>query len=656
MSLPAMDQEVKMQNPDAPKVAKAKVHQRPDPSAQWQTLALPLGGAALVLAFSAWQAFGQEVGDDGLIRASGISTFGELLYSEDSPYLNYVNPDAPQGGEVSFAWSSGSFDSMHPYTRIGRPAVLSSVFFESMLTGTADEIGSSYCLLCSEFAYPEDRSYVIFTLRDGVEFSDGTPMTAQDVLFSYEILRDEGLPSFQANLPNTIESAELVDDRSIRFTFNPDSALRDRIQYAGGLPVFSEASHIASGLAFEDSRLEPLVGSGPYTAGEVEPGQRVVYTRNRDYWGDDLWINIGRNNYDSIRIEYYGDALAAFEGFTAGNYTFRQESSSQAWANNYDFPALADGTVIREELEDGNIASGQAFMINLRRPQFQDVRVRSAIAHMFNFEWTNQTLFYGLYAPVVSFWENTWMAAEGLPTDEELALLEPLRGQLPETVFTEDAWAVPASNPDRTLDRRQSRRALALLEEAGWTPGDDGLLRNAAGETLDVEFLNSSPLFDRIINPYVENLQAIGINARLNRVDNAQLQQRHRDGDFDMITDHFPMGYEPGSGLRQYFGSLGADESLFNVPGLSDPAIDELIEAVIATETREELDVAVRALDRVLRDRVIRVGQWFNDAHWVAYYDMYRYPEELPPYALGFLDFWWIDPDAEASLRDAGAF
>jgi len=637
--------------------AAVKAHERTQDAAYLlRAAALPLAGAALILGLFAATAKAQDVGEDGLIRSFGISTFGELRYGPDAPHLDYVNPDAPRGGEISFAWSSGSFDSMHPYTRVGRPAVLSSVFFEAMLEGTADEIGSAYCLLCEEFAYPEDRSYVIFTLREGVAFSDGSLMTANDVLFSYEILRDEGLPSFRASIPLTIDSAEVIDDRNIRFNFNPDAPLRDRIQSAGGLPVFSQASHEAAGIPFEDSRLEPLLGSGPYMLDEVDPGQRVIYARNPDYWGDDLWITQGRNNFDSIRIEYYGDSLAAFEGFTAGNYTFRQENSSQAWANNYSFPALENGTVIREELPDGTIASGQSFMINLRRPQFQDVRVRSALAHMFNFEWTNQTLFYGLYAPVVSFWENTWMSAEGMPSEAELALLEPLRDLLPETVFTQDVYTVPQSNPDRALDRRQSRRAIALLEEAGWTPGDDGMLRNEAGRTLDVEFLNSSALFDRIINPYVENLRAIGVNASLSRVDNAQLQQRQRDGDYDMITDHFPMGYEPGSGLRQYFGSLGADESLFNVPGLSDEGVDALIEVVVDSETREELDIAVVALDRVLRDRVIRVGQWFNNSHWVAYYDMYRYPETLPPYDLGFLDFWWIDPEAEAALREQGAF
>lgn len=643
-----------MLNHDALKgTAKVSAKSQEQSRSLWAAAALPLAGAALVLGLGIVSAKAQ---DDDLITTYGISTFGELQYGPDAPHLDYVNPDAPRGGEMSFAWSSGSFDSMHPYTRIGRPAILSSVFFEAMLTATLDEVGSAYCLLCESFSYPEDRSYVIFTLRDGVTFSDGTPMTAQDVLFSYEIMRDEGLPSFRASIPRTIASAEIVDDRSVRFDFNPEAPLRSRIQSAGGLPVFSEASHIAAGIPFEDSRLEPLIGSGPYVLGEVEPGQRVVYERNPDYWGEDLWLSQGRDNFDSIRIEFYGDSLAAFEGFTAGNYTFRQESSSQAWANNYDFPALLNGTVIREELPDGNIAPGQSFMINLRRPQFQDVRVRSALAHMFNFEWTNETLFYGLYSPIGSFWENTWMEAEGLPSAEELALLEPLRDRLPETVFSQEAYSVPPSNPDRALDRRQSRRATALLEEAGWTPGDDGMLRDEAGNMLDVEFLNSSPLFDRIINPYVENLRAIGVNASLNRVDNAQLQQRERDADFDIVTGHFPMGFEPSTSLRQYFGSLGADESLFNQPGLADEAIDDLLELVIAAETREDLDVAVTALDRVLRDRVIRVGQWHNPSHWVAYYDMYRYPENLPPYGLGFLDFWWIDPDAEQALRDQGAF
>jgi hypothetical protein len=282
--------------------------------------------------------------------------------------------------------------------------------------------------------------------------------------------------------------------------------------------------------------------------GEIDPGRSTVFVRNPDYWGNDLPLNRGRHNFESIRVEYYADAIAAFEGFTAGNYLFRQENSSQNWANNYDFPRLNDGTVIREEIPQGTDrerASPSCSTCGARSSRIP--RVREAIALMFNFEWTNQTLFYGFYSPIDSFWENTHLEAEGLAPPEELAVLEPFRDRLPEEVFTEVPFATPTSNPDRTFDRSQARRATALLEEAGWTPGDDGMLRNEAGETLEVEFLNAGPLFDRIINPYVENLRAIGIDARLNRVDGAQMSQRQRDADFDIITDHFPMGYEPGT-------------------------------------------------------------------------------------------------------------
>lgn len=628
---------------------------RPDARHRAGWAALPLLGAGLIWAVSAMPGAAQ---DADLIEAHAVSTFGELRYGPDAPHLDYVNPDAPKGGEMSFSWSSGggTFDSIHPYTEQGTPDVLSSVFFESMLETTADTIGENYCLLCESVAYPEDRSYVIFTIREEARFSDGSPVTADDALFSYEIQRDEGLASFRANLPLTIASAEVVSERQIRFDFNPEAPLRGRIESAGGLPIISRASHEASGRDFDESRLEPLIGSGPYLLDEIAPGRRTIYARNPEYWGADLWINQGRHNFDTIRIEYYADGIAAFEGFTAGNYTFRQENSSQNWATAYDFPKLEQGLVVREQLPDGTMAPGQAFSINLRRPQLQDERVREAIALMFNFEWTNQTLFYGLYAPVHSFVENSELEPVGPPSPEELAILEPFRGQIPDRVFTEDPFTLPASNPDRSTDRRNGRRAQALLDEAGWEVGADGMRRNAQGQTLEVEFLNAGALFNRIINPYVENLRSIGVDARLTTVDGAQMRQRQTQGDFDMLTDFFSFGYEPSTGLRQFFGSIGADQPLFNSMGLEDPAVDALIETVIRSETRDEMITAARALDRVLRAKVVRVGQWFNDSHWVSYYDMYRYPEELPPFALGFLDFWWVDAEAEAELRAAGAF
>ena len=591
---------------------------------------------------------------EATIKTYGVSTFGELKYPADFKNLDYVNPEAPKGGEMSFAWSSGSFDSVHPYTRKGRSAILASVFFESMLAGTADEVGAAYCLLCETVEYPESKEWVIFTIRENARFSDGTPVTAQDALFSYEILRDEGLPSFRASIVKTLSSAEVLNDRQIRFVFNEDAPLRGRIEAAGGLPVISKASHEASGLAFEDSRLTPLIGSGPYVLGEIDVGNRIVYQRNKDYWAQDLPLMKGRNNFDRIRIEYYGDAVAAFEGFKAGNYTFRQETSSVTWANNYDFPGLDAGYVIKDELPDKTITSGQSFIINMRREKFKDVRVREALTLMFNFEWTNATLFFGLYSQGPSFWQNTDLAATGMPSGAELVFLEPLRDQLRPEVFSEEVYSLTPSSPDDARDRRKARKALRLLQAAGWVAGDDGLLRKD-GKTLEVEFLNSGPLFDRIINPYVANLRSIGVDARLNRVDNAQQTQRERDYDFDIITDHIPMGYEPGSGLRQYFGSETANNSVFNMTGVADPAIDALVESVVNAETKDDMINATKALDRVLRWERIRVPQWYNPDHWVAYYDMYEYQKPLPRYDLGFLDFWWFNADKAAALKAAGA-
>ncbi|MCG6901418.1 MAG: extracellular solute-binding protein [Rhodobacter sp.] len=589
-----------------------------------------------------------------VIRSHGISTFGELTLPADFPYLPYVNPDAPKGGEISISWSSGNFDSMHPYTRKGRSAVMASVFFESMLESPAHVVGESYCLLCEYMEYPESKEWVIFKIRDEARFSDGTPLTAQDALFSFEILRDEGLPSFRASIIKTIAGAEVLDDKRIKFTFNEDAPLRGRIDSAGGLPVFSEASHIAAGIPFEDNRLEPLVGSGPYTLGEIDVGNRVVYTRNPDYWGENLPLTRGRNNFDAIRIEYYGDGIAAFEGFKAGNYTFRQENSSKVWANDYDFPGLSAGYVIKKELPDDTITSGQSFIINLRREKFQDVRVREALTLMFNFEWTNKTLFFGQYSQGPSFWQNTDLQATGMPTPGELAILEPLRDKLRPEVFEQEAYSLTPSSPDDARDRRKARKALRLLQDVGYEAGDDGMLRKD-GKTLVVEFLNSSPLFDRIINPYVANLRSIGVDASLNRVDNAQETQRERDYDFDIITGHIAMGYEPGSGLRQYFGSESKNASVFNLSGVGNETFDVLIDAVVNAETKDDMITAAKALDRVLRWERIRIPQWYNANHWVAYFDMYEHPDPLPRYSLGFLDFWWWNAEKAAALKAAGA-
>ncbi len=614
------------------------------------TQTLSRGVAAVVAAVVLGVAPALHAAED-VRTAHGISTFGDLKYGPDAP-LDYVNLDAPKGGEIS-EWAFGGFDTMNPYTIKGRAAALSTVMLEGLMEGTADEVGAAYCLLCDTIEYPEDRSWVIFTLRPEAQFSDGSPVTAADVQFSYETFLAKGLSSFRAVLAQQVESAEVLDERRIKFSFKADYPKRDLIQSVGGLPVFSKADFEAKGRDLEATSLDPFLGSGPYLFDRMDVGTRIIYRRNPDYWGRDLPKNRGRHNFDRIRIEYFGDYDAAFEGFKGGAYTFRNEASSLIWATRYDFPALLNGWVKKDELANGNVASGQAYIINLRREKFQDPRVREAIALMFNFEWSNASLFYGLYERVNSFWENSELEATGLPSPEELAILEPLADLLPPGVLDQEPVMAPVSG-ERQLDRKNLRRASALLDEAGWAVGNDGIRRNEKGETLRVEMLNDSQTFDRVFNPFIENLRALGVDATLNRVDDAQMTNRTRSHDFDILTGHLGQDLIPGSELLQVFGSESTGDA-FNLMGLQSEAVDQIITQIIAAQSSEEIKVGARALDRVLRAYRFWVPQWYKDTHTVAYYDMFEHPEALPPYALGELDFWWYNAEKAAKLKAAGA-
>ncbi len=587
------------------------------------------------------------------IISHGISTFGDLKYEKDFKHLSYVNPDAPKGGEISF-WAFGSFDSMHPYTRKGRAGAYSSIFFESLLEGTSDEIDSAYGLIAKEIEYPEDRSWVIFTLRSEVLFSDGSPLTAKDVLFSYKLLKEKGLPSFRAVLEKDIQSAELISDRKIKFIFNEEVPKRDLINTVGGLPIFSEKYFTDNKVDFEASTLTPALGSGPYILDKVDVGKQIIYKKNPNYWGHDLPINKGRYNFDKFRIEYFADYNSAFEGFKAGTYTFRNEASSKIWATGYDFPALEKNWVKKTTLPDGNLSSGQSFVFNLRREKFQDIRVRKAIGLMFNFEWSNSTLFYGLYERINSFWDNSELKASGMATNRELEILNKYKSILEANNFSEEVFSFPKSSL-KQLDRKNLRQASRLLDDAGWEVGDDGLRRNADGKTLDVEILNDSQAFDRIINPYIENLKKLGINAANIKIDNAQMTDRRRKFDFDILVGFLSTQLTPGSELEQYFGSESADFSIFNLTGVKDQGVDAIIKEVRAAKSREELGFAIRALDRVLRNKVIWVPQWFKNKHTIAYFDMYEHSKNLPPYDIGVLDTWWMNSDKYNDLKDQGA-
>ena len=616
-----------------------------------------LTGSAILLGAVVWAGQVRSDRHDPVTVSHGYSNFDELMYPADYPHWDYVNPDAPKGGEIS-QWSQGTFDSFNNSTRKGTPAALASIGYESILAGTADDPYGSYCYLCTTMEFPESRDWVIFNLRDDVKFSNGMGMTAEDIKFSFNLPLEQGITEYREVYSQFLKSVDILGPYKIKFSFTEDAPRRDVVNWVGGTSAWSRAWWDETGTRLDESSDAPFLGTGPYLLDSVDIGRQIVYRKDPNWWGADHPASIGRNNFETIRVEYFADSSAAFEGFKSGAYTFRAENSSKQWATGYEFPAVEKDWVKVAELPNGSIGSAQAFVFNLDRPQWQDPRVREAVRLMFNFEWSNESLFFGLYARVNSFWQNSDLEAKGAPSQGELAILQPLvdEGLLPASMLTNDVvMAPPSATSQRSLDRSNLRRASALLDEAGWVAGDDGM-RRKDGQTLDASFLQASPAFDRIVNPMVENLKRLGVNASLNRVDYAQYVERSRSGDFDLINHTMTQGFEPGQSLRQWFGSEAADDSSRNLMRLRSPAVDRVIDAVVAAEGLDNIQTASKALDRVLRAEGFWIPQWYKDVHTVAYYDQYRHPETLPPFALGTLDFWWYDADAAAALKDAGAF
>jgi microcin C transport system substrate-binding protein len=614
--------------------------------------------AGFGLLLAAATALAVRAQDQTVIVSHGISTFGDLPLPADFTHLPYVNPDAPKGGEIS-EWAPGSFDSFNPYTIQGNAAALSSIFYESILSGTLDDVSAAYCLLCETMEYPEDRSWVIFNLRKDVTFSDGTPFTAEDVLFSYELFRDKGIPEYRSVANDKFQSVEVLDPYRIKFTFAPGAPFRDMPAQAGSTTIFSKAHYEANNLDLEKSSLEPFLGTGPYVLESFKPGQQVIFKRDEDYWGETHPLNVGQNNFDRIRIEYFGDDNAAMEAFKAGVYTFRNESLPKRWANDYEFPAVAAGDIVKEVIPSGNIAGGQSIIFNLRREQFQDPRVRQAIGLVFNFEWSNKALFFGLFARINSIWENSDMAATGVPTPGEVALLQPLvdEGLLPASILTDEVPMGSVSSADTALDRRNLRRASALLDEAGWEVGDDGMRRNARGETLRMAMIHSRTDLLPVMNAYVENLRALGVDASFDIIDDPQLQERASPPNFDfdaVPTTVVNGGLEPGGVLQQAWSSIAKDNSSRNRMGYADPAVDRLLDLAEDAKSREELTNVIRALDRVLRSQHVLVPRYYKRDNWVAYYNMYERPDPLPPYALGEMSIWWYNAEKADALRAKG--
>ncbi|MFQ6547616.1 extracellular solute-binding protein [Aestuariibius sp. 2305UL40-4] len=618
---------------------------------------IALGGLVIGLGLLGTQVFGEShSADENITVSHGYTNFGELKYGPDEPF-SYVNLDAPKGGEISL-WAQGNFDSFNLYTRKGVPVAQTGLLYEDMMISAADDPYGLYCYLCTTVEYPESLDWVVVTLRDDVTFADGTPMTVEDMKFTIDLFLEQGIAEFRNVIDGFFESIEIVGPNQIRFEFNEAAPKRDRMGLVAIWNPFSQAWFEENEARLDESTPVPFLGTGPYIVGDVDMGRSIVYTKNPDWWGADLPINQGRNNFDRVRIEYFADAGAAFQAFTAGEYTYRIETDPREWATSYDFPAVEQGYVNVESLPDGTISNGLGFVFNLRREKWQDPRTRDAVRMLFNFEWSNETLFYSLYERPYSFWGNSDLAAVGEPSDEERAVLEPLveDGLLDASILTDPAVLPPvneASSNDPS--RRTLREATRLLQEAGWTAGNDGILRNEAGERLELVIIQFNPIYDRVVTPYVENLRRVGIDAKLERIDTAQYVERRRSGDWDLTNQLLGQGFEPGLGLMQWFDSSTAEDSSRNLMALADPAIDRLIDAVIAADTLDGLQTHVRALDRVLRAHGFWIPQWEDQEFWVAYWDMYDHPDPLPPLALGTLDFWWYDAEAAERLREAGA-
>ncbi len=585
----------------------------------------------------------------------GYSTFGDLKYSPDFTHFDYANPDAPQGGTMSQRQLFGTptFDSLNTFIIKGDGAPEVGVhIYDSLMVRAHDEPDALYGLIAETIEYPDDLSYVAFNMRPEARFHDGEPVTAEDVVFTINALKTDGHPYYR-NLLANVTGAEAESDLRVRIDLAPGagSGLLGSIAELAVLPA-----HFYDTVDFAESWMDIPLGSGPYQVTQVDAPRAITFCKDPDYWAADLPVNVGKNNFDCFNYEYFVDDTVGLEAFAAGEYHMRVEYRSASWATGYDFPAAQAGWVQQLLIPDGRPANAQGIWFNMRNPVLQDIRVRQALEYAFNFEWTNETIFYSTYTRTDSFFENTDMQATGLPQGDELALLEEFRDQLPPELFTAPAH-VPNPGGPRPRDRNDLRIAAELLDAAGWIVGDDGVRRNANGGAMQLEFPDSSRSLERIMIPYTENLKALGIDVTFEVIDPSSWTQRRQAFDFDLSSTAWSVQATPGAELRAFYGSAAADaEGSNNLTGIADPVVDALIERVVTASTREELNTAARALDRVLRSKHIWIGGWNLGAHRVAVWDIFGMPEKPAPYDFfRNVDFWWFDRAKYDALVAEGA-
>lgn len=560
-------------------------------------------------------------------------------YPADFSHFDYVNPDAPKGGTLRQA-GFGSFDSLNPFINKGVAADDIGLVYDTLTTNSLDEPFTVYGLLAEKIEKGPNNEWVRFHLRPEARFHDGEPVEAEDVVFTFETLISKGAPHYRGYYAD-VEKAVVEGPRRVRFDFK-HSGNRELPLILGQLPVLPK--HWWDERNFTSGSMEPPLGSGPYRIERVEAGRSVRYTRVDDYWGKDLAVNRGFYNFDHVQFDYYRDNTVALQAFKAGHFDYWLETSAKNWATAYDTEAVRDGRIIKEEIANHNPQGMQGFIFNTRRQHLQDVRVREALALLFDFEWTNRQLFNGAYTRTTSYFDNSELGSSGLPSEEELSILEPLRGQIPDEVF-EKPFELPQTNADGMI-REQQRRAYELLTAAGWKIENDRMV-DADGKPVKLEFLLVQADFERVLLPYKRNLAGLGIDLEIRRVDVSQYINRLRSRDYDMIVSGFGQSSSPGNEQREYWHSASADNpGSRNFIGLKDPAIDKLVEKLIAADSREELITRTRALDRVLLWGHYVIPNWHIKTWRVAYWNHLAHPETTPRYDIGLMT-WWHKPDVD---------
>ncbi|WP_269584362.1 extracellular solute-binding protein [Roseibium sp. Sym1] len=616
---------------------------------------LHLGGAAALAASVPWSPVpvrAQEAPD----ARHGLSVFGDLKYPADFAHFDYVNPDAPRGGTFSFQapyWyfnqNVQTYNTFNSFVLKGDAPPRMELCFDTLMVRAWDEPDAVYGLVAETVEVSEDGNVFTFNLRPEARFHDGSKLTAEDVAYSIMLVKADGHPMLSQPLA-VLKDAVVLGEYRVALHFDGNQARNFPLTVAADYPIFSKRYYTA--YDFKQSTLTPPLSSGPYKVGKHAIGRYVEYHRVEKYWARDLPVARGQFNFATIRTEFFRERQVAFESFKKGNVYYREEFSSKNWATEYNFPAFEDGQVVRREFPDGQIAGAQGWFINTRLEKFKDPRVREALGFAFDFEWSNKNLFYGLYQRTQSFFENSAMKAEGTPSPEELALLEPYRDRLPEAVFGEAV--VPPVSDGSGFDRNLLRKASDLLAEAGFERQGSDLI-GPDGKPFTIEFLNNTKAFERIVNPFIQNLEKLGIRANLRIVDPAQYQSRLNDYDFDIASRRFSLSTTLSDSIRDIWGSkAAATPGTYNVAGIADPVVDALLDKAVAAQSREEMNTAARALDRVLRAGHYWIPQWHKNIHTVAMWDVYGYPEETPRYFFPVEELWWIDAEKAEKLGKAG--